>query len=177
MNQLTLGAHAQGLQQSFCVSVCLSVCLSVYMYVCMSVCYHEICYTLHLYVENKLSYGSLWCFQGFCRVALAKNGSFNSSGIIWRSPLLSLLPDKLLIDRRDSDGFFSTKLVSRPSVSSYNTTDLSLITLKQQLSSRAPQLSQHQQSRTRDTGMRLRNLVQWAFLWFRAQYDCSAWMC
>ena len=51
-------------------------------------------------------------------------------GIIWQSPLLSLLPDELPMKRRDSDGLFSTKLVSRPSVSSYNTTDLSLIMLK-----------------------------------------------
>ena len=32
------------------------------------------------------------------------------------------LPDKLSMDRRDSDGFFSTRLVSRSS-NSYNTTD------------------------------------------------------
>ena len=62
-------------------------------------------------------------------MALAENASFNSFGIICQSPLFSSLPDELPMDRRDSDGFFSTKLVSRPSVSSYNTTDLSLITL------------------------------------------------
>ena len=70
-------------------------------------------------------------------MALAENASFKSSGVICQSPLLSLHPDELPMDRRDSDGFFSTKLASRPSISSYNTTDLSLITLKWQLSSRA----------------------------------------
>ena len=79
-----------------------------------------------MYVKNKVS---LWCFR---RVALPKNALFKSSGIIFQSPLLSSLPDELPMDRRDSDGFFSTKLVSRPRVtcSSHDTTDLSLIALK-----------------------------------------------
>ena len=75
--------------------------------------------------------------QGFCCVALAENASFKSSGIICQSPLLSSLLDELPMDRRDSDRFFSTKLASRPSISSYSKTDLSLITPKWQLSSRS----------------------------------------
>ena len=63
-------------------------------------------------------------------MALAENVSFKSFGMICRLLRLSLLPDELPRDRRDSDGFFSTKLVNRPSVSSCNTTDLPLVTLK-----------------------------------------------
>ena len=66
-------------------------------------------------------------------MALAENAPFKSSGVICQSSLFSLLPDEFPMNKRDSDGFFSTKLVSRPSISSYN---LSLITIKWQLSSR-----------------------------------------
>jgi hypothetical protein len=36
----------------------------------------------HFYVKNKVLSGSLWCFEGFCRLAFAENASFNSSGVI-----------------------------------------------------------------------------------------------
>ena len=44
--------------------------------VVLSVCYHEICCIPCLYIENKVSWGSLWCFQGFCCVAFAENAFF-----------------------------------------------------------------------------------------------------
>ena len=64
-------------------------------------------------------------------MAFAENASFKHSDVICQSPLLSSLPDKLPMDKTDSDGFFSivTKLVCRYSDSSYNTTVLSLIIL------------------------------------------------
>ena len=42
---------------------------------------------------------------------LLKTLWFKSSGIICQSPLPSLLPDELPMDRIDSDGFFSTQRV------------------------------------------------------------------
>ena len=45
---------------------------------------------------------------------LAENASFKRSGVIFRWPLLLTLPDELPMDKRDSNGFFSTNLVSRP---------------------------------------------------------------
>ena len=42
-------------------------------------------------------------FSRFCRVAFAENSLFKSYGIICWSPLPSLLPNKLLIDKQDSD--------------------------------------------------------------------------
>ena len=51
----------------------------------------------------------------------AENASFKSSGVTARLPFL--LSDELSVDRRDSEGFFSTRLVGRFSDSSYNTTD------------------------------------------------------
>ena len=63
-------------------------------------------------------------------MASAENASFKSSGIICPLPLPSSLRNELPMGRRNSSGFFSTKLVRRHSVGSYNTTDLSLIALK-----------------------------------------------
>ena len=60
----------------------------------------------------------------------AENTLFKSSGVIYCLRLPFLLPDELSMDRRDNEGFFSTRLVGRSSDSSYNTTDWSLITLK-----------------------------------------------
>jgi hypothetical protein len=50
---------------------------------CLFVGYLEISCLPRLYVENTVSYGSLWCFQGFCRVAFAKYASFKSSSVIF----------------------------------------------------------------------------------------------
>ena len=91
------------------VLLCVSMC--VYVYVC--VCYHEICYIPCLY--RKLG------VIGFCRVAFTENTSFKSFGVICKSPLLSSLPDKLPMDRRDSDDFFSMRRVCIVSDSTYNT--------------------------------------------------------
>ena len=76
------------------------VVLCVCMYVCLSVCY--------------------------C-VAFAENTSFKSCGMIFLPLQPSWLLDDLLMDKRGSDGFFSTRPVYRDSDRSYNTTDLSLI--------------------------------------------------
>ena len=53
---------------------------------------------------------------------LAKNASFKSSGVICWPPLPSSLPEDLSVDKRDSDGFFSTQRVCTLSDSFYNTT-------------------------------------------------------
>ena len=41
----------------------------------------------------------------------AENALFKSSGIICQTQLPFSLPDELSMDKRDSDGFFSTRLV------------------------------------------------------------------
>ena len=62
-------------------------------------------------------------FSRFQLHGFTENTSFKSCSL---SPQPWLL-DELSMDKRDSDGFFSTRLVDRDSDSSYNTTDLSLI--------------------------------------------------
>ena len=44
-------------------------------------------------------------------MAFTENASFKSSGVICWSPLPSSLPDELSMDKRDSNGFFSTRMV------------------------------------------------------------------
>ena len=89
--------------------------------VSVSVCYRTSCY-IHvpcLYVENKVPLGFLWHFQGMHSVAFVENTLFKSSGKTLPSSLL----DKLSMDKRDSNGFFSRRLVCRPSDRSYNSTN------------------------------------------------------
>ena len=106
---LTLGMHVpKGL-----FGVC--VCVPVYLSVTMKSPTYLVC-------TSKLQC-YLWCFQSFCCVAFTENALFKSSGIICRPVSLFLLSDELPMDRRESDNFFSTKLVCRFSDSSYNTTD------------------------------------------------------
>ena len=59
------------------VVLCVCVC------VCLSVCYHASSYIARLYVSSEVSYGCLWRFQDFSRVAFAENASFKSSGVIF----------------------------------------------------------------------------------------------
>ena len=72
---------------------------------------------------------------------------FQSCGFCWKRfvqklwhdywPLQpSWLLNELSIDKRDSNGFISTRLVHRDSDSSYNTTDLSLILIAERISVR-----------------------------------------
>ncbi len=44
-------------------------------------------------------------------VDLAENTLFKSSGVLCRSPLPSSLADELLMNKRDSNGLFSTRRV------------------------------------------------------------------
>ena len=121
--QLTLRRMREGYgNRSVCVCVC--VCLSV----CLCVCYHANCYIPHFFVEIQVSLGFLCCFQRMHCVDFIENALLKSSGDICWSPLPSLLLDQLSEDKRDSDGFFSCRLVCRTSDSSYNSTDSSLVT-------------------------------------------------
>ena len=75
------------------------------MFVCIFVNYRASCYMHCLYFETRC-YGDLCgVFKVFSHVAFAENALFKSSSIICWSPLLSLLPDELLMDTRDSNGF------------------------------------------------------------------------
>ena len=73
-------------------------------------------------------------FLPMCCVNFVENASFKSFGDICQSPLPSPLLDKLSVTKRDSNGFFSRKIVGRSSDSSYNSTDSSLNTVNCQLS-------------------------------------------
>ena len=76
-----------------------------------------------------LSYKIFNVFQDFSCVAFSKNTSFKSCGVIF-GPILSSWLDKLSMHIRNSNGFFTTRLVCRGSDNSYNMTDLLLFLLK-----------------------------------------------
>jgi hypothetical protein len=60
----------------------------------------------------KIPYGvRLYGLCGFSELGLAENAPFKSSGVICWSPPPSSLPDKLSMNKRDSNGFFSTQRV------------------------------------------------------------------
>ena len=65
----------------------------VILSVCVSVRYHEICYIPCLCVENNVSQDSLWCYQGFCRMAFTENTLFKSSAVVTAT---FLTPQRLL---------------------------------------------------------------------------------
>ena len=93
----------------------------------MCVCYYASCYIPCLYVENMVLLGFSWHFQHMHCVDFVEVTLFKSSDDIFQPPPPSSLLDKLLVDSRDSDGFFSRKLVCRSSDSSYNSIDKLLI--------------------------------------------------
>ena len=69
----------------------------------------------------------IWRFQDMYYVVLVENALFNSSDDICRPPPPSSLLDKLSMDKIDSNGSFSRRLVCRSSDRSYNSTDLLVI--------------------------------------------------
>ena len=83
------------------------VVVCVYVFICN----HKICFVLrlHIYIENKVFCGILWCFQGFCHVAFAKKC------FVWKFWCHLPITSALLIswqspmDRRDIDCFFQQK--------------------------------------------------------------------
>ena len=92
---------------------------------CLCVCYRAYCYIPRLYFKSRVPLGFLCCSQCICCVDFVENALFKSSGQICWSPLPSSLLDELLMDKRNSYGFFSRRLVCRTSDSSYNSTDSS----------------------------------------------------
>ena len=100
--------------------------------VVVCVCYHTNCYIPRLYVENKVPLGFSWRFQDMHCVEFVENTLFKSSGNICWPPLPSSLLDELSMDKIDSDGSFSRRLVCRSSDRSYNSTYLSLVIVNYQ---------------------------------------------
>ena len=100
----------------------------VVLCVCLSVCsVTTIAATTYLFYtfSNEVS-GLIWYFQG-CSPWLSLKHFVQK---LWHNFLTtqpSWLLDELSMNKRDSNGFFSTRLEYRDSDSSYNTTDLSLI--------------------------------------------------
>ena len=99
---------------------------------CVWVCYQANCYIPRLKVESQVPIGFLCCSQRMYCVDFVENALFKSYGEICWSPLPSLLLDELLMNKRDSNGFFSTRLARRPNDKIYNSTDSSLVTVHYQ---------------------------------------------
>ena len=96
--------------------------------VCVSVCYRASCYISHVYIENWVPLGFSCCSQCmYCVDFIDK-----SYGEICWSPLPSSLLDKLFMDKRDSNGFFSRRLTCRTSNMFNHSTDSSLVTVDYQ---------------------------------------------
>ena len=79
-----------------------------------------------LYVENTVSLSFLWRSQYMYGVDFVENALFNSSGDICWSPAFFASCDELSVNKGDSDGFFTRRLVSRSSDRSFNSTESSL---------------------------------------------------
>ena len=92
----------------------------------------RVCY-IRLRSENKVPLSFLWHVLDMYCVDFFENALFRSSGDICCAPLLCLLLIELSMNKRDSDGFFSRRLVCTTSDSSYKSTDSSLVTLYYQL--------------------------------------------
>ena len=107
---------------------------SVYVCVCVSVCVSVTMLTGIFFIEIQVSLGFPCCFQRIHCVDFAENALFKSFSDICWLPLPSSLLDQLSVDKRDSGGFFSSRLVCRTSDSSYNSTDSSLVTVDYQQS-------------------------------------------
>ena len=84
------------------------------------------------FVKIQVLLGFLCCFY-ICIVDFAETLYQK----FWQHLLItsaSLLLGQLSVDKQDSDGFFSSRLVCRTSNSSYNSTDSSLVTVDYQQS-------------------------------------------
>ena len=79
--------------------------------------------TIGLQCWNHLPLSIQLLTLGTCSRVTVENALFKSSGDICWSPLPSSLLDQLSVDKRDSNGFFSSRLVCRTRDSSYNSTD------------------------------------------------------
>ena len=78
----------------------------VFLCTCLSVTTLAATYFIFRFRMRQYSLFFFWHFQGFSRVAFVKNASFKSYGIIFGPSLPSWLLHKLLMNKRDSDGFF-----------------------------------------------------------------------
>ena len=128
---------------------------------CLSVCLLPQNLPFNLYLENK-SY--LSCFLGSC-AAFTENVLFENCGIICWSPPPSLLPGQLSMDKRGSNGFFSTRKVHTVSNRYNRTTNLSLIIAHQQISFLALCVCQNCWHSMHAPVWHTCNLVQHTFLW------------
>ena len=89
---------------SHCVCLCGYLCVCVC--VCVCVCYHASCYIPRLYIENKVLLGFLWRFQDMDSLKM-----LCSKVLATFADQLCLL--RFLMDKRDSNGFFSRRLACK----------------------------------------------------------------
>ena len=105
-------------------SVCMCVCL------CLSATTLAAVYLIHTLKVRCCSNRPSTLISTYAHyVDFIENALFRSSGDICWLPRPSLLLDQLTMDKRDSDGIFSRRLVCRTSDSTCNSTDSSLITV------------------------------------------------
>ena len=108
-------------------SLCVCVC------VCMFVCYHARCFISHLNVENKVPLSFLWHSWDMYCVDFVEIALFKSSVTFSDHLCLPRFFDEFLLNKRDSDGFYSRRIVGTSSDRSYNSTDSSVNMLNCQL--------------------------------------------
>ena len=102
---------------------------------CVCICYHA-SYYIHvhvprLYVENKVPLNFLWRVVDMYCIDFFEYASFESYAYLLTTSAFFAI-DQLSMDKRDSHGFSSRRLVCRTSDSPSNLTDSSLITVNLQ---------------------------------------------
>ena len=103
----------------------------VTVWVCVSVT--ALAATNLVYTLKVVPLSFLWHVLDMFCMDFFENALFRSSGNIGCASLPSSLFEELSMNKRDSDGFFSRRLVYRSSVSSYRLTDSSPVTVDYQL--------------------------------------------
>ena len=103
-----------------CIGVCVYVCVCVCLSVCLSVC-----------VSFTTLTATYLVFFAKIQVLLIGFRAVFNVCTVW---ILLITLCQLSVDKRDNDGFFSSRLVCRTSDNSYNLTDSSLVTVDLQQS-------------------------------------------
>ena len=109
---LALPSNPQHMHKGYGSNLCVCVCVCVCVYFWASCYIHVYVPYLYMYIESQMFCADFNCgFRGLLATFTV------------HLCLLRLIVDQLSVDKRDSDCFFSRKLVCSTSDSSYNLTD------------------------------------------------------
>ena len=174
--------------RSVCVCVCVFVCVCVCVYVCVCVCNTTLTAPYLVFRQNSGVIMLSMLFSMYALCGFRWKHVIQKFWLCW-SPLPSSLLGQLSVDKRNSNGFFSSGLVCRTSDSSYNSTDSSLVAVDFQQSfvashffvcSKTADRAYHiRHTRTRTRAWHVTSscaIAQLAFLWLsRARFaqHCS----